>query len=174
MFHLNCWTSTDGKLKRWRFLLGMLLFVVGDNPAYYVMWRLSQNAYLVWFPSLSCVSLPQFWGTRCISRIKYLVPQISVTWWGRPLCSKSLGDKIVVSLNFFCFWKCSFSLLKDGFLPACELRVSVCAHFFVLYRWIQLKRAWLCWLYTLPSGVCRHWWGPSWAPFLQAEQSQHS
>lgn len=122
MFHLNCWTSTDGKLKRWRFLLGMLLFVVGDNPAYYVMWRLSQNAYLVWFPSLSCVSLPQFWGTRCISRIKYLVPQISVTWWGRPLCSKSLGDKIVVSLNFFCFWKCSFSLLKDGFLPACELK----------------------------------------------------
>lgn len=41
--------------------------------------------------------------------------------------------------------------------------VPVCAHGLLLCHWPPLKRAWLCPLWTFPSGIYAHWWDPLWA-----------
>lgn len=83
--------------------------------------------------------------------------------------------------KLLCLWisfvsEHQFHFSKGCFLASLELdlRVSVCACCLLPCCWIQLKWAWLCWLYSLPSGICRCWWEPSWSPFLQALQSLFS
>lgn len=95
-WHLQKCSSQTAELLpmvRWKyFLLGMLLFVVQDHPACYIFWQAPWNTYLIWFTSLSYISLSQFWG-HVVSKITGsiflecwpLVPQISISWQDRLL-----------------------------------------------------------------------------------------